>query len=341
MIVPWQAGAALTALAGLSAAIVRLMIRQGVMDIPGERSSHDRPTPKGGGIGIAAAFATGLAAAWADGLIHGQSGHAAAMLAAGSLIAAISWADDVGQFGFRTKLAAQIVASVIVVASGLTIDHVGPVRLGLTAAPVTLAWLLFATNAVNFIDGLNGLASGCTLIAALAVSGAALASGDPFPAATLLPLGAGIAGFLPFNYPRARIFMGDVGSQLCGLALAATAGPCSRLAGHPWGAILVPLAMAPILADVAFTLLRRWRAGDRLTEAHRGHVYQLARRLGWPATRVTLALWILTAACAACGVVASRGAMAATLFTITAVGTLSIAATVVLKAARGASIGKW
>ena len=341
MIAPWQAGAALTALAVLSAAVVRLMIRHGVLDIPGDRSSHDRPTPKGGGIGIAAAFAIGLAAAWADGILPGQGRLAAAMLAAGIAIAAVSWADDVGQFGFRTKLAAQIAASVLLVASGLTIDRIGPVRLGLLAAPITMAWLLFATNAVNFIDGLNGLASGCTLIAAVAVSCVTLSSGDPLPAAILLPLAAGIVGFLPFNYPRARIFMGDVGSQLCGLTLAATAAPCSRLAGHPWGAILVPLATAPVLADVAFTLLRRWRAGDRLTQAHRGHLYQLARRLGWPAARITLAFWILTAICAACGAAGSTGPVAAGTFTAAALTVLSMIAWFVLSTARGAAIGRW
>jgi UDP-GlcNAc:undecaprenyl-phosphate GlcNAc-1-phosphate transferase len=338
MIAPWQAGAALAILALLSAAIVRIMIRHGVMDVPGARSSHDRPTPKGGGVGIAVAWGTGLAAAWAAGLVPGQSAHVAALLTAGSLVAAISWADDVGQFGFRTKLAAQIAAAVILVSSGLTIDRVGHIPLGPLSAPVTIAWLLFATNATNFIDGLNGLASGCTLIAGVAVSAAALGAGDPLPAAALLPLAAGIVGFLPFNYPTARIFMGDVGSQLCGLSLAAMAAPCSRLPGHSWGATLVPLAIAPILADVGFTLLRRWRAGDRLTEAHRGHLYQLARRSGWSAARVTLAFWLLTAICAACAAPAARGSAAAFLLAAAAVAVGGVS---VLTAARKAPIGRW
>ena len=84
------------------------------------------------------------------------------------------------------------------------------VRLGFT-----LAWLLFVTNAVNFMDGLNGLASGSVFIA-----GGVAAISSPLLGAETMPLLAGIAGFLPFNFPRARIFMGDVGSQLCGFVLA-------------------------------------------------------------------------------------------------------------------------
>ena len=132
--------------------------------------------------------------------------------------------------------------------------------------------------------------------------------------------------------------MGDVGSQLCGLSLAAMAGPCSRLPGHPWGAILVPLAMAPILADVAFTLVRRWRAGDRLTQAHRGHLYQLASRAGWPASRVTLAFWVITVICAACAGPASRGSVPPM---IVAAASVAAGGAIVLSKARNATTGRW
>ncbi len=332
----------LAALAGLSALIVRAMIGRGVLDVPGARSSHQHPTPKGGGVGIAAAFALGLAAAWGDDLVPGQGTQVAALEAGALLIAGVSWADDVVQFGFRIKLAAQVAACVVLVAGGLTIDRIGPLPLGVFGAPVTFCWLLFAINAVNFIDGLNGLASGSTMIAAITIAIVSLHGRDPFPAACLLPLAAGIAGFLPFNYPRARIFMGDVGSQLCGLVLAAMAGPSSRLADHSWGALLVPMAMAPILADVAFTLLRRGLAGARLTEAHRGHLYQLAHRSGWPAAQVTPAFWALTLTCAVLATYASRGPWA-----IALLGTFAAAIPVVgcgllvIRAAKRAPLGRW
>ena len=100
--------------------------------------------------------------------------------------------------------------------------------------------------------------------------------------ASLLLIG-GVAGFLPFNFPRARIFMGDVGSQFCGFMLAVLAVVASRFEGVELSFLLVPMLLSGVLFDVAFTLVRRWHAGERLTAPHRGHLYQVAQRTGIPA----------------------------------------------------------
>jgi UDP-GlcNAc:undecaprenyl-phosphate GlcNAc-1-phosphate transferase len=171
--------------------------------------------------------------------------------------------------------------------------------LGWAGAALTLGWLLFVTNAVNFIDGLNGLAAGCTLVACgLAV--AASPHGLGYPAGALA---AGVAGFLPFNYPRARIFMGDVGSQVCGFLLADFS---VQAAGDARASLVVPLALLPILVDVAFTLVRRGLAGARLTQAHRGHLYQVAQRGGMPAWLVSALYWGFSAWGGLCGLAAGR-----------------------------------
>ncbi len=98
-------------------------------------------------------------------------------------------------------------------------------------------------------------------------------------------------GFLPFNFPHARIFMGDVGSQFCGFLLAVLAVAAGRFEAVELSVALVPMLLSGVLFDVAFTLLRRFLAGERLAEAHRGHLYQLAHRSGMPAVRVTLVHW--------------------------------------------------
>ena len=123
--------------------------------------------------------------------------------------------------------------------------------------PVTLFWILFATNAMNFIDGLNGLASGVSVIACAALAVIAASLGGWFVYFASLLLAAGLLGFLPFNFPRARIFMGDVGSQFCGFVLAVLAVVAGRFEGVELSALLVPMLLFGVLFDVAFTLLRR------------------------------------------------------------------------------------
>jgi UDP-GlcNAc:undecaprenyl-phosphate GlcNAc-1-phosphate transferase len=122
---------------------------------------------------------------------------------------------------------------------------------------------------------------------------------------------AGVAGFLPFNYPRARIFMGDVGSQFLGLALAALA---LRHAADPALAWVLPLSLAPLLMDAAFTLCRRLIAGERVTQAHRGHLYQVAQRAGIPAWCVSAIYWTLSGWGGWCGAHAGRHQSTAWLF---------------------------
>lgn len=328
--------ALLLGLALLSALVVRLMIGRGVLDMPGVRSSHTAPTPKGGGIGITAAFAAGLGGT----LAFGHAGaplHAASLFVATLLLAAVSWADDVGQFGFRTKLAAQIAASCLLLAGGWRISALGPFPLGLAAWPLTFLFVLFVINAVNFIDGLNGLAAGSVAIVAIAVGAVTT---DPALRVALLSLAAGIAGFLPFNYPRARIFMGDVGSQTCGLLAAGAA--CAPATGGEWTALLAPLGLLGILADVAFTLLRRLHAGERLTDAHRGHLYQLAHRAGIDAPLVAAIYWGFALWGCALGLMsldASVRGIAAAI--VLAAAPVLLWGGVVLRLARTAPIGPW
>jgi len=182
------------------------------------------------------------------------------------------------------------------VASGIYVEnyhipYAGPLHIGWLAPLATVLWLLFATNALNFIDGLNGLAAGVALIAASFLAGIAAAHDGFFAYFASLLLIAGLAGFLPFNFPRARIFMGDVGSQFCGFILAILAVVASRFDNVELSFLIVPMLLSGVLFDVAFTLVRRMVAGERLTEPHRGHLYQVAHRSGMPAAAVTLVHW--------------------------------------------------
>lgn len=285
------------ALAVLSAAIVRAMITARIMDIPGQRSSHANPTPRGGGLGVVAAILTGLTTLYFS-ATYGRLGdpYFLGVIAGFTAIALVSLADDVIGFSFVWKLAAQLFAAVVAVANGLYLDTlflpvVGPVPLGVLGIPFTLAWILFLTNTMNFIDGLNGLCAGIAAIAGVALAILAAAQGGNFVYFGALLLTAGCIGFLPFNFPKAKIFLGDVGSQAIGYWLAVLAVAAAGFDTTQVPFFLVPVLLAAPLFDVAFTLLRRLLAGNRLSEAHRGHLYQVLQRSGWNAVAVTLLHW--------------------------------------------------
>jgi UDP-GlcNAc:undecaprenyl-phosphate GlcNAc-1-phosphate transferase len=284
-------------LALLSALVVRLMITVGVMDTPDARKSHSRPTPKGGGVGVVVAFLVGVAVLYevaafsrlADPYFRG-------IIAASVAIAVVAFLDDMYDWPFTVKLGAQVLAALAAVGTGLyvqvyRIPYLGAIDIGWLGIPATLVWILFATNAMNFIDGLNGLAAGVALIASGFLCFIAQGQGGWFVYFAALLLAAGLLGFLPFNYPRARIFMGDVGSQFCGFVLAMLAVAASRFDAVELSFLIVPMLLSGVLFDVAFTLVRRGLAGERVTAAHRSHLYQLAQRSGMSAAAVTATHW--------------------------------------------------
>ncbi len=274
----------------LSALVVRGMIRLAVMDVPGGRSAHDRPVPRGGGVGTVAVVLLGLPAIVTLSSASRPVGTIVLIEAAVVLLAAVSWLDDLRQLGYGPKLSAQLAACALAVAAVLvSLPSLPPAFLLWPGVVVAFCWLMVVTNAVNFIDGINGLAAGSVAVCGLFAALLGWRGGMPVAMGLGLMLASGLAGFLPFNYPRARIFLGDVGSQVCGLL----AGMLSLLLAHDGSVtgLAVPLILAGILWDVLFTLCRRFLAGERLTEAHRGHLYQVATRAGIPAVWVTALYW--------------------------------------------------
>ena len=286
-----------TCLGLLSAATVWGMTRIGAIDTPGARSSHSQPTPKGGGVGIVLAFlvGTGILYRYAE-FSRIADPYFRAVIVAAFGIAVVAFLDDQFYWPASIKLLAQIAAAMLAVGGGLSLDFLrlpglGVVQLGIFGPAVTIIWIVAATNAMNFIDGLNGLASGVTAIACLALAAIGAWIGAYFLYFASLILLAGILGFLPFNFPKARIFMGDVGSQFCGFLLAVLAITAGRFETVELSVAIVPMLIAGVLFDVAYTLLRRILAGERAAAAHRTHLYQLAQRSGISATRVTLLHW--------------------------------------------------
>ena len=281
----------------LSAGIVRAMARTGPLDLPDARKLHTTPVPRGGGLGIAAAFLLGMEVLSASGAI--EVGYFRGVMLAAALLAGIGWWDDLRGLPFWGKLAAQTLGAGLVVASGLVWPLDGP---GWWSGLLTLGWLVVVTNAVNFMDGLDGLVGGVALVAALFL----WPGPSPFVTTIAVLLGPALLGFLIFNTPRARLFLGDVGSQFIGFTLAVLATFVGRDTGGGMATWLLPLILAPFLVDVAYTLVRRARAGERLTEAHRGHLYQILYRVGWPHPAVAFFHWGFAAVHGGAGILAMQ-----------------------------------
>ena len=278
----------------LSAVVVRLMIAHPILDDPARRAAtaHKVPTPKGGGLGIVAAFVAGMI------VLYGTARFARiadpefiGTILAAIAIAGVALADDLKDFRFVVKLAAQAGAALVAMASGLVVTRLalpwtGVVDLGPWGPLLTLFWIVGCTNAVNFMDGMDGLVGGSLLVACASLTFIAAGQEAWFVYAAALFLTAGLAGYLPYNIHPARIFMGDVGSQFLGFILAVLAVACSRFDSAQISFLIVPLLLFAHLFDTGFTLLRRIAMGERPSTPHRTHLYQMAQRSGLSVHRV-------------------------------------------------------
>lgn len=248
-----------------------LMLHRGIIDVPNHRSSHVTPTPRGGGLACLFGVLAALALAYAVGL-------AVPWLAAGAAIALaiVGFADDRFDLSPVIRLGAQVAAGALM---GVAAGSGWLVVSGAVIAPVVV-------NVVNFMDGINGITS----LTAGVWGAAAWLAGLAANAEAVWVIGAATAGaalgFLPWNAPTARLFLGDVGSYLFGGLIAA--GLVLGLAADASPLVLAaPLAL--YLADTGTVLIRRARRGDPLMVAHREHAYQrLTRDLQLPHSVVSL-----------------------------------------------------
>lgn len=274
-----------------------------VLDEPNHRSSHARPTPSSGGLAIVGSFAAGLVAVWA---LAGEARlaglHLAGFAAAALGIAAVGYVDDLQRLRtFKIKLGAQIAAALLLTLSGIVFSRVslpglGTLDLGWLGYPLTVLWVVALTNIFNFMDGLDGLAGGTAVIAAAFLCAATFLEGSYFVYIVCYAIGASVAGFLVFNFPPARLFMGDVGSQFLGFSFAALAVIAAEVDASRTSLLVVPLLFFNFIFDTGFTLCRRALRGADVTSAHREHLYQLLNRLGWSHLRVSLFHYAVVAA---------------------------------------------
>jgi len=254
----------------LTIMIRRLALRVGAVDVPNERSSHAAPTPRGGGIAILFGFCVPL-------IVFGSAGDRGVLYAivATAMIAALGLADDVKHLSVLPRFIVQtLIATSFVIISDLALRRIDfpfiSIPLDGLAVAFTVVFVVGWVNAYNFMDGVNGIAAVQAIVAGIALTVLLGRSGDTPGAITAAALVGGCAGFLPWNFPVARIFMGDVGSGAIGFLF----GFLILRASPRVGIVAATLPLFPFLFDSAVTMLRRAAKGEKFFLPHRKHFYQ-------------------------------------------------------------------
>lgn len=276
-----------------------------ILDHPNQRSLHHQPTPRGGGIAIA----TGIFFGWtAIALAYAQYTYLPWLALGAFIIALVSFFDDRFEVRPIFRLAVHLIVALLLAYHGFVLSALDlpglywplPPTLGIAFSCVFLVWWV---NLYNFMDGMDGFAAGMAVIgfSCFGVLGL-LADHENFAMLSFV-VAAAACGFLAFNFPPARIFMGDVGSALLGLLAAALSLWAAREDIFPlWVGILV---FSPFIVDATVTVLRRAAAGERVWEAHKSHFYQRLVQLGWGHRRTVLWEYVLMLACALSAMIAS------------------------------------
>jgi UDP-GlcNAc:undecaprenyl-phosphate/decaprenyl-phosphate GlcNAc-1-phosphate transferase len=296
-------------------AVRAVATRIGFVDEPDERRIHTRVTPNGGGVAMFVAFLVAIIVSSRIPALHdifqGSSEPLGVVLAC-TVIVGVGLIDDARDMSAPAKMSGQVLAAMVLVFLGVTmfwfkLPFAGLIVLSASVTPLlTALWVIGMTNAVNFIDGLDGLAAGIVAIAsgAIAVYGLHLMSSGVLEADNIGPLVAVIAcgvciGFLPHNFSPARIFMGDAGALFLGLLMSVATmvigGRTTDVTGQTYfffAPLLIPLLVLGVpIVDMAFAFVRRTAKGAKFHSPDKDHIHHRLLRLGHGPRRTVVILW--------------------------------------------------
>lgn len=271
----------------------------GAMDVPKDgRRIHDHPIPRMGGISIFLGFVISLL------LFVNMSTQVMGLLVGAVIIAVMGAVDDIVSLSPWAKLAAQLLAAIVAVRCGLVFDVISnpsafgeetTIDLGYLSVPLTILWIVGCTNAMNLIDGLDGLAVGVAAISSTSMLIVSLLVAEPVVSVILVALTGACLGFMPYNMNPAKIFMGDVGSQLLGFVLA-TASIMGLFKLHAVFTFFVPmLSLALPLTDTIFAFCRRISHGQSPFHADKGHFHHRLLAMGLSQRQAVAVLYSISA----------------------------------------------
>jgi len=275
----------------------RVAVATGFVAVPSSRGIHRTPTPLLGGAAVFVAFLVALGAG--GGLAESVSrARAVGFLGGASLVFALGVIDDRIVLGWFSKLLGQIVAALLLLASD---NGGGTFLLSPLGLALSLVWIVGLANAMNFLDNMDGLCAGIAMVAATSFAILGVASGDPGTAIFGAATAGATLGFLRFNFPPARIFLGDGGSLFLGYALGSLGVMTARNLDFSLDLLVPVVVLAYPIFDITFVSVTRVSRGQSLTQGGRDHTsHRLARLVG--TARATA--WTIYAICAAAGLVA-------------------------------------
>ena len=308
--------------------VKRFAEKVGAIDVPRDnRRVHDHPIPRMGGLAIFIGFVLSLI------FFVPMSTKALGLLVGSVIIAVMGGVDDIVSLNPWVKLAGQIVAALVAIRCGLVFDVISNpnifaeetyIEIGWLSIPLTMLWIVGCTNAVNLIDGLDGLAVGVSAISSMTMLIVSLFVSEPVVSIILAALTGACLGFMPYNLNPAKIFMGDVGSQLLGFVLS-TASIMGLFKLHAIITFFVPLlALALPLADTIFAFFRRILHGQSPFKADKGHFHHRLLAMGLNQKQVVAVLYGISAVLGLLAVLMAGDSMAVKIICLVAAFIISL-----------------
>jgi UDP-N-acetylmuramyl pentapeptide phosphotransferase/UDP-N-acetylglucosamine-1-phosphate transferase len=274
--------------------VIRLAKTCNCLDVPGGRRLHEKTTPRWGGVAFFAGVLPFLFMANGNGALTSY-------LVASSLLVGMGMIDDLRSLGWKTKFSGMAVAATIMIFGGdLTVHQLGTygslgrIELGWLSIPFTFLSIIGITNAINLLDGLNGLAGGVSLLGFLFMGIAALLAGNVVIALVCFAFVGALAAFLLYNFPHARVFMGDAGSILLGFSLSVTAVSLTQDANSSVEAMFPVLVLLIPIFDTLRVLIVRLLNGNNPFRADRLHLHYLIVEKQISPVTVVLLFWLVT-----------------------------------------------
>lgn len=310
---------ALVASLVLTPLVRSVALSRGFVARGGGRHLHEGRIPRVGGIALALAWCVAVLSflpleSFGKDTIATPKHQLAGLVGGGLVLCLVGAIDDVRGLRVAHKILAQVAIAILAYACEFRIDAIwlpyfGILNMGAFALPVTVIWIVGVTNAVNLIDGLDGLAAGVSLIAAITGFFMAWMNGSALVALALAALIGILLGFLFYNFNPARIFMGDSGSYFLGYTLATTslAGAVQQKTSTAVSMLVPMVALGLPIFDTLFSMLRRYIERRPLFDADRGHVHHRLLKLGFTHRRVVVLLYGVSVTLAMCAVTMSLG----------------------------------